>query len=133
MFLAIIIPPARTERFIGLLVLVSMAASFAFSVAPLLKSISSGFRIIILTVVLAGAAAWLHPVEDGQELACTCRFRYRQPDQDVVIVPDGSHVHIRSIEPQRAVTPGQSAVFYLGDECLGGCIVTEVLEAGNFE
>ena len=66
MFLAIIIPPARTERFIGLLVLVSMAASFAFSVAPLLKSISSGFRIIILTVVLAGAAAWLHPVEDGQ-------------------------------------------------------------------
>ena len=73
------------------------------------------------------------PVEDGQELACTCRFRYRQPDQDVVIVPDGSHVHIRSIEPQRAVTPGQSAVFYLGDECLGGCIVTEVLDAGNFE
>ena len=71
--------------------------------------------------------------EDGQELACTCRFRYRQPDQNVVIRPEGNTVHIRSLEKQRAVTPGQSAVFYLGDECIGGCIVSEVLDAGRCE
>ncbi len=37
---------------------------------------------------------------------------------------------IRSLAPQRAVTPGQSAVLYDGEECLGGAIVTEVLDAG---
>ena len=66
MFLAIIIPPARKERFIAILVAVSMGASLLFSAAPLLKEISSGFRIIILTIVIAGAAAWLHPVEESE-------------------------------------------------------------------
>ena len=65
MFLAIIIPPAKKERFIGLLVLVSMAASFCFSILPGIKEISSGFRIIILTVAIAGIAAWVHPVREA--------------------------------------------------------------------
>ena len=64
MFLAIIIPPARKNRFIAGLVVISMAASGIFSVAPLLREISSGFKIIILTILIAGAAAFLHPVED---------------------------------------------------------------------
>lgn len=64
MFLAIIIPPARRDRFILGLVVISMAASGIFSVAPLLSSISSGFRVIILTLVIAGAAAFVHPVEN---------------------------------------------------------------------
>ena len=57
MFLAIIIPPAKKDRFIGILVAVSMAASGIFAAAPYLKEISSGFRIIILTLVLSGIAA----------------------------------------------------------------------------
>ena len=64
MFLAIIIPPARKSRVIGVLVLVSMAASFAFSVLPLLSSISAGTRVIILTVVISAVAAALFPVKD---------------------------------------------------------------------
>jgi predicted branched-subunit amino acid permease len=64
MFLAIIIPPARRDRFILGLVVISMAASGIFSIAPLLSSISSGFRVIILTLVIAGAAAFVHPVEN---------------------------------------------------------------------
>lgn len=67
MFLAIIIPPARKDHFIGLLVAVSMAASFLFSVLPGLKLISSGFRVIILTLVLAGAAAVIHPIEEEEK------------------------------------------------------------------
>lgn len=69
MFLAIIIPPAREDHFIGLLVAVSMLASFLFSVLPGLRLISSGFRVIILTLLLAGAAAIIHPIEseDGEE------------------------------------------------------------------
>ncbi len=63
MFLAIIIPPARKNRFIAGLVLLSMAASlFCSSVSPF-SQISEGFRIIILTVIIAGLAAVLRPVE----------------------------------------------------------------------
>ena len=65
MFIAIIIPPARKNRFILFLVAASMAASLVFTLAPVLKEISSGFRIIILTVAIAGIAAWIHPVEEG--------------------------------------------------------------------
>ncbi len=68
MFLAIIIPPAKKNRFIGALVTASMAASGLFSILPVLREISSGFRVIILTLVLAGAAAVIRPLpEDGAE------------------------------------------------------------------
>ena len=69
MFLAIIIPPARKDRFIGGLVLLSMAASWVFSVLPLTSGISSGFKVIILTIVLAAAAAVLKPVEEQTQEA----------------------------------------------------------------
>ena len=64
MFLAIIIPPARENRFIAGLVLISMTASGLFSVLPVLKEISGGFKVIILTLVIAGVAALVHPVEE---------------------------------------------------------------------
>ena len=66
MFLAIIIPPARKSVFMAALVTVSMASSFIFSEVPVLSDISEGFRIIILTVVIAGTAAFIRPAgEDG--------------------------------------------------------------------
>ena len=67
MFLAIIIPPARQNRFILGLVVVSMTASGLFSVLPVLREISGGFKVIILTLVIAGAAAVIHPVEERKE------------------------------------------------------------------
>lgn len=67
MFLAIIIPPSRKSRVIGSLVLLSMAASWAFSVLPLLSAISAGTRVIILTVAISAAAAILFPVKDEEE------------------------------------------------------------------
>ncbi len=69
MFLAIIIPPARKDRFIAGLVFISMAASGLFSVLPVLRTISGGFRVIILTLLIAGTAAFLHPVteDDGPQ------------------------------------------------------------------
>ena len=67
MFLAIIIPPARQNRFILGLVVVSMTASGLFSVLPVLKEISVGFKVIILTLVIASIAALIHPVEERKE------------------------------------------------------------------
>lgn len=64
MFIAVIIPPARDNKVLSGVVLFSMIASFIFTKAPLLREISSGFQIIILTVLIAGAAAFLFPVKE---------------------------------------------------------------------
>jgi len=64
MFLAIIIPPARENHIILLVVLSAMGLSFLFSILPVLKNITSGFVIIITTVSISGIAAWLRPIED---------------------------------------------------------------------
>lgn len=66
MFLAVIIPPAKKSKVIATVVVASMAASYLFSVLPVLSGISSGFRIMILTIAIAGFAAALHPVEENQ-------------------------------------------------------------------
>lgn len=67
MFLAVIIPPARKSKVIAAVVVVSMAASGLFSVLPGLREISSGFRIMILTILIAGIAAKIRPVEENLE------------------------------------------------------------------
>ena len=66
MFCAIIIPPARKSRVLAIVILCSMAASVVFTFAPVLRDISSGTRVIILTVSIAALAAWLRPVKDGE-------------------------------------------------------------------
>ena len=48
------------------LILVSMAASALFAYAPLLRDMSGGIRIIVLTVLLAAGAAWLAPVREEE-------------------------------------------------------------------
>lgn len=63
MFIAVIVPPAKKNRMLCGLIIVSMLASLLFTYLPVLKKISSGFQIFILTVVIAGAAAALFPIE----------------------------------------------------------------------
>ena len=57
---------------------------------------------------------------------CMAKFRYRQPDQPVIVTPLGDGIRIDFEEPQRAVTKGQWAVLYDGEECLGGGEIDEV-------
>jgi len=64
MFIAIIVPPSRKDKVVRGFVLISFAASFAASRLPLLASISSGMKTIILTVVISLAAALLFPVQE---------------------------------------------------------------------
>jgi len=64
MFLAIIIPPAKKQKPVRLVVLLAAAMSVLLKTVPLLNSISSGFGIIICAVVAAGVMAWLKPIEE---------------------------------------------------------------------
>lgn len=51
------------------------------------------------------------------------KTRYRQPDQDCLLQADGDGYRVEFDQAQRAVTPGQSVVFYQGEVCLGGGVI----------
>ena len=74
MFLAVIIPAARHDRIVALVVVCSFAASLASRYAPWIKTLSAGNRTILLTLILSSAAAILFPIKDT--------FRTKEGDAD---------------------------------------------------
>lgn len=59
-------------------------------------------------------------------LRCKAKTRYRQPDQDCTLFARSHDAYeVVFDQPQRAVTPGQSVVFYSGDVCLGGGVIEQ--------
>lgn len=69
---------------------------------------------------------WIADLPDKTRFACRAKTRYRQPDQDCVISYwNDQELQVEFREPQRAVTPGQSVVFYQDQVCLGGAVITE--------
>jgi tRNA-specific 2-thiouridylase len=76
------------------------------------------------TGLLANQLHWVDRKGPQQTMRCTVKTRYRQQDIPCQITPhpDGS-VLVEFDEPQKAVTPGQSAVFYQNEICLGGGII----------
>jgi len=70
---------------------------------------------------------WISPNRPEGTFACTAKFRYRQPDQGVKVTFTGADTcEVAFDEPQKAITPGQSVVFYDGEVCLGGGIIDKV-------
>ncbi len=67
MFLAIIIPPSKKNPVVLGCVAVSFAASWLCTVLPYVKTLSEGTRTILLTILIASAAALLFPVKDAPE------------------------------------------------------------------
>ena len=63
MFLAIIIPPARKDKVVAVLVALSFALSFACNYLPGISALSDGTRTILLTVLISSVAAVLFPVK----------------------------------------------------------------------
>jgi tRNA-specific 2-thiouridylase len=64
---------------------------------------------------------WLSIPPPAGELRASVKIRYRHAEATAVLRPLASgRAEVVFDEPQRAVTPGQAAVFYDGEVCLGG-------------
>ena len=67
---------------------------------------------------------WVDEIEPTLPVTLTCKHRYRQPDQQCTISLDSDNFYqVDFDQPQRAITPGQSAVFYADEICLGGGVI----------
>jgi tRNA-specific 2-thiouridylase len=76
--------------------------------------------------LVARDANWISGKEPELPLRCQARIRYRQPLHDCTLTRiRGARgaVHAAFEEPQRAVTPGQSIVFYNEEKVLGGAVI----------
>jgi tRNA-specific 2-thiouridylase len=72
----------------------------------------------------AGQLDWCNNKPLSESLRCTAKTRYRQADQACRVEPlVNDRIKVSFDQPQRAITPGQSVVFYDGDICLGGGII----------
>jgi tRNA-uridine 2-sulfurtransferase len=71
----------------------------------------------------AGEVYWVSGSAPTLPLDCKAKVRYRQADQACTIQADDEGYRVDFEQPQRAVTPGQSVVFYAGDVCLGGGVI----------
>ena len=67
---------------------------------------------------------WCNNKPLSETIYCKAKTRYRQSDQVCILEPlDNGRCKASFEIPQRAITPGQSVVFYDGDVCLGGGII----------
>ena len=74
--------------------------------------------------LLAGDAAWVAGTPPLPGAGLAAKTRYRQADAPCSLLVHGeSDFALEFAEPQWAVTPGQSAVIYQGEECLGGGVI----------
>ena len=70
---------------------------------------------------------WINQPPANVPYQCKAKIRYRQTDQECTIVSLAQEAaEIQFAQPQRAVTTGQSIVFYNDDVCLGGSIIEQV-------
>lgn len=66
---------------------------------------------------------WVAGAAPTLPLRCAAKIRYRQSDQACLLESAAHGYRVIFDEAQRAVTPGQSVVFYLGERCLGGGVI----------
>src|SRR4030095_16726578 len=81
--------------------------------------------LLVSRALATGPCNWLVQ-PSAPEFASQIKVRYRQPDPAcrATLRADGA-LEVRFEQPQRAVTPGQFAVFYQGDRCLGGGVIED--------
>ena len=66
---------------------------------------------------------WISGSTPEAECELMAKTRYRQADQACTLRRRSTGYEVEFVQPQRAVTPGQSVVFYAAEHCLGGGII----------
>ncbi len=67
MFIAIVVPPAKTDKKILASVVLALICSSLFAWVPFLQKVSAGISIVVCTVAAAGICAWLFPIPEEKE------------------------------------------------------------------
>jgi tRNA-specific 2-thiouridylase len=82
--------------------------------------------LLMSQTLVTGRAHWLAP-PSADRFRCAAKIRYRQTDQPCEVgVRDDGGLELRFDAPQRAATPGQFAVLYDGERCLGGAAIESI-------
>ena len=82
------------------------------------------------TMLVGTNVHWIADRPNELPYKCFAKTRYRQSDQACTIIELNDHnCTVEFDQPQRAVTPGQSVVFYQGEECLGGAIIDKAFNS----
>jgi tRNA-specific 2-thiouridylase len=82
---------------------------------------------LLADTLMADDLSWVAGHAPAQ-LAVAAKTRYRQTDAACSIAPGDGSITLRFAQPQWAVTPGQSAVVYDGEVCLGGGVITSSVQ-----
>jgi tRNA-specific 2-thiouridylase len=76
----------------------------------------------------ASGMNWVSMEIPQETIEVSARIRYNSPEVKAYLTPvDNASVRVEFAQPQKSVTPGQSAVFYDGDVVLGGAIIDEAI------
>ena len=81
MFIAIVIPPSRDSKPVLFTVLLSAAISIGFAYLPIVKELSSGWSIIIITILVSAIAATFFPINEENEAANSATEKSANADQ----------------------------------------------------
>ena len=84
---------------------------------------------LLSTGLIAGQLHWVDRKPLRTPLRCTVKTRYRQTDISCEVIPlNDDNIEVHFDQPQIAVTPGQSAVFYQDEVCLGGGVIESAIK-----
>lgn len=96
--------------------------------------VAQGFdnELLYSDAIVATNVNWVSGRKPSEPIACTAKFRYRQPDVPVTVeMIDETTARVSFEQRVRAVTPGQAVVFYNGEQCLGGGTIDQVFRDGE--
>jgi tRNA-specific 2-thiouridylase len=81
--------------------------------------------------LIADGLNWVSGSAPTEPIEANVKIRYKATEMPATLIPQGDKTQVWFAEPQRAITPGQAAVFYRGEELLGGGYISGPLTSND--